>query len=132
MTRVYKQADARVLGLPGRRALEIVSGAQGARGITLRLVEIPVAKPGDAPRTRHYHSDCEECIFVLSGRGTTHADSGVYDLLPGDTLLISSGDRHATHNVSDQPLMLLCFFPVPEIASCMEEPAPTQKDRSGA
>jgi mannose-6-phosphate isomerase-like protein (cupin superfamily) len=128
MTRVCKQADARLLGLPGRRALEIVSGAQGANGVTLRLVEIAVPKPGDAPRTRHHHSDCEECIFVLSGQGTTHADSGTYDLLPGDTLLISSGDRHATQNTGSETLKLLCFFPVAEIASRTEEPT-TPKDR---
>lgn len=119
-----------MLGLPGRRALEIVSGAQGANGITLRLVEIPVPKPGDAPRTRHHHSDCEECIFVLSGHGTTHADSGAYDLQPGDTLLISPGDRHATHNTSGETLRLLCFFPVAEIASRTEEPTTIQKSRT--
>ena len=129
MTRLCKQSDARVLGLPGRRALEMISGAQGATGITLRLVEIPVPQPGDAPRTRHHHSDCEECIFVLSGRGTTHADSGAYDLRPGDSLLISPGDRHATNNTGDETLRLLCFFPVAEIASRTEEPMTIQKNR---
>jgi uncharacterized cupin superfamily protein len=130
MTRVCKLTDARVLGLPGRRALEIVSGAHGAEGITLRLVEIPVPQPGDAPRTRHRHVDCEECIYVLSGEGTTHADSGDYRLRPGDTLLVSPGDRHATHNTGTELLKLLCFFPVPEIASCTEERPATDKDRA--
>jgi mannose-6-phosphate isomerase-like protein (cupin superfamily) len=124
MTRVFKQTDARVLSLPGRKALEIVSGAQGANTITLRLVEIPVPKPGDPPRSRHHHSDFEECIFVLSGQGTMHSDSGQYNLVPGDTMLVSPGDRHATHNTGAEPLMLLCFFPVPEIASRTEDRAP--------
>jgi quercetin dioxygenase-like cupin family protein len=121
MTRVFNQADARMLGLPGRKALEIVSGARGARGVTLRLVEIPVAQPHAIPRSKHQHHDFEECIFVLSGYGTTHADSGEYELGPGDTLLVSPGDKHATHNTGAEPLMLLCFFPVPDITAGTEE-----------
>jgi mannose-6-phosphate isomerase-like protein (cupin superfamily) len=128
MTRVFKQTDGRVLVLPGRKALEIVSGVQGAKTITLRLVEIPVATPGDPPRSRHHHSDFEECIFVLSGQGTTYSDSGEYDLLAGDTLLVSPGERHATHNTGAEPLLLLCFFPVPEIASHIEDRAPLPSD----
>jgi mannose-6-phosphate isomerase-like protein (cupin superfamily) len=121
MTRVFRQADAKVLGLPGRKALEIVSGANGARGVTLRLVEIPVPQPGDARRSAHQHHDFEECLFVLSGQGTTHADSGEYQLRAGDTLLVSPGEKHATRNTGSEPLMLLCFFPVADIAGGTEE-----------
>ena len=55
MARLYKQGEAKQLGLPGRKAMEIVSGERGARGVTLRLVEIPVVKPGDAVRAAHPH-----------------------------------------------------------------------------
>jgi hypothetical protein len=37
MARVFTQAEAKQLGLPGRKALEIVSGEKGAQGVTLRL-----------------------------------------------------------------------------------------------
>lgn len=127
MTRVFKQADARMLGLPGRRALEIVSGLRGACGVTLRLVEIPVAQPGERLRSGHQHHDFEECIFVLSGQGTTHADSGEYPLKAGDTLLVTPGEKHATRNTGDEPLMLLCFFPVADITAGTEERAPDSK-----
>src|SRR6516164_6739559 len=76
MARVFTQAEAKQLGLPGRKALEIVSGARGARGVTLRLAEIPVPHPGETLRGPHLHYDFEECIYVLSGTGTTLADSG--------------------------------------------------------
>jgi quercetin dioxygenase-like cupin family protein len=121
MTRVFKQTDARKLGLPGRTSLEIVSGARGARGVTLRLVEIPVPERGEARRTQHQHHDFEECIFVLSGQGTTHADSGDYELRAGDTIVVSPGDKHATRNTGAEPLMLLCFFPVADIMASTEE-----------
>jgi quercetin dioxygenase-like cupin family protein len=122
MARVCTQADAKRLGLPGRTALELVSGEKGARAITLRLVEIPVPSPGETPRGPHQHSDFEECIYVLSGRGTTHADSGTYELRAGDALLVPPGEKHVTRNTGNEPLLLLCFFPVADISGGTREP----------
>jgi len=122
MAQVCKQADAKRLGLPGRVALEIVSGEKGARAITLRLVEIPVPQSGETPRAPHHHSDFEECIFVLSGQGTTYADSGTYELRAGDALLVPPGEKHVTRNTGDKPLTLLCFFPVGDITAGTREP----------
>ncbi len=104
MARLYKQGDAKQMGLPGRKALEIVSGERGARGLTLRLVEIPVVQPGDAPRSAHSHSHFEECIYTLSGQGTTFAESGEYQLNAGDTLLMPAGEKHVTRNTGTEPL----------------------------
>jgi quercetin dioxygenase-like cupin family protein len=121
MARVYKKTEAKRLGLPGRTSFEIVSGENGARGLTLRLVEIPVAIPGGTQRGPHHHSDTEECIYVLSGRATTYADSGEYPLEAGDTILMPAGEQHVTRNTGSQPLVLLCFFPVANVAKATEE-----------
>jgi len=123
MARFFSQSDAKQLGLPGRKALEIVSGERGAKRVTLRLAEIPVAQPGESPREPHHHSDFEECIYVLSGQGTTFAESGEYPLKPGDTLLIPPGEKHVTRNTGSEPLFLLCFFPVADITSATHEPS---------
>ena len=122
MARVCTQAEAKRLGLPGRTALELISGEKGARAITLRLVELPVPSPGETPRGPHQHSDFEECIYVLSGRGTTHADSGTYELRAGDALLVPPGEKHMTRNTCNEPLLLLCFFPVADISGGTREP----------
>jgi mannose-6-phosphate isomerase-like protein (cupin superfamily) len=122
MARVFTQAEANQFGLPGRKALELVSGATGSRRVTLRLVEIPVPQPGETPRSPHQHYDFEECIYVLSGRGATYADSGEFLLNPGDTLLMPAGEKHVTRNIGKEPLLLLCFFPVADIAKGTEEP----------
>jgi mannose-6-phosphate isomerase-like protein (cupin superfamily) len=122
MARLYKQGDARLLGLPGRKAQEIVSGERGAQGMTLRLVEIPAPQPGDALRPAHHHSDFEECIYTLSGQGTTFADSGEFHMRPGDTLLMPAGEKHVTRNTGSEPLVLLCFFPVADIMAATQEP----------
>ncbi len=123
MARIFTQAEAKQLGLPGRKALEIVSGETGSRGVTLRLAEIPIPKPGEAPRGPHQHYDFEECIYVLSGTGTTYADSGEFPLKPGDTLLMPAGEKHVTRNTGKEPLLLLCFFPVADITKGTQEHA---------
>jgi quercetin dioxygenase-like cupin family protein len=130
MARLYTQGDAKQLGLPGRKALEIVSGERGAQGLTLRLVEIPVVQPGDPPRASHHHADFEECIYTLSGQGTTFADSGEFLLKPGDTLLMPAGEKHVTRNTGSEPLILLCFFPVPDITVATQEPGVPPRDRN--
>ena len=117
MARVLTQGEARNLGLPGRKSLEIVSGEKGSRAVTLRLVEIAVPRPGDKPRGRHFHSDTEECIYVLSGEGRTESDSGEHTLKAGDTLLIPAGETHVTRNTGGEPLVLLCFFPVARVVN---------------
>jgi quercetin dioxygenase-like cupin family protein len=127
MARVFMQAEAKHLGLPGRKALEIVSGEKGAHGVTLRLVEIPVPQPDETPRGPHQHHEFEECIYVLSGQGTTFADSGEYKLKTGDTLLVPPGEKHLTRNTGKAPLLLLCFFPVADITQGTEEPARSSK-----
>ena len=121
MAKVLTQAQAKSMGLPGRKSLEIVSGEKGAQAVTLRLVEIPPVKSGDSPRGRHFHQGFEECIFVLSGEGCTEADSGNYPLQAGDTILIPSGEKHATRNTGAEPLVLLCFFPVADISKQTQE-----------
>ena len=103
--------------LPGRRSMEIVSADTGSRAVTLRRVEIAAPRPGDPLRGRHVHSDTEECIYVLSGRGRTESDSGNHDLAPGDTLLIPAGETHVTRNTGSEPLVLLCFFPTARVTN---------------
>ena len=117
MARLLTSREAKRFGLPGRTSLEIVSGEKGALAVTLRLVEIPVPQPGEKLRGPHYHDKFEECMYVLSGTGTTHADSGEYKLQPGDSILMPAGERHVTRNTGAEPLMLLCFFPVPDITT---------------
>lgn len=111
------------MGLPGRKSMEIASGERGTQNVTLRLVEIPVANPADKPRGRHRHEGFEECIHVLSGEGRTEADSGEFPLKAGDTLVIPSGEMHVTRNTGKQPLVLLCFFPVGNVAARTREPS---------
>ncbi len=116
MARILKQADAKRLGLPGRVSLEPVSGQIGSK-VSFRIAQIAVPKPGDKPRGPHVHREFEECIYVLSGQGTMHAENGEHPVRPGDILLVAAGEKHMTVNTGSEPLVLLCFFPVPDVSA---------------
>lgn len=120
MARLLKQADAKRLGLPGRTSLEPVSGEIGSR-VSFRIATIAPAQPGDKKRGPHLHRDFEECIYVLSGQGTMHAESGEYPAAAGDILLVPAGEKHMTANTGSEPLVLLCFFPVADVTSGTNE-----------
>lgn len=111
MVRIIRSGDARDLNLPGRRSREIVSAETGSEAVTLRLVEIPVPQPDESPRDLHRHGSFEECMYVLSGQGTTHTESGEYPVETGDTILVPPGELHVTRNTGTSPLRMLCFFP---------------------
>jgi mannose-6-phosphate isomerase-like protein (cupin superfamily) len=116
MARLLKQAEAKRLGLPGRSSLEPVSGEIGSQ-VSFRIATIAAPQAGDKPRGPHLHRDFEECIYVLSGQGTMHAESGEYPVRPGDTLLVPAGEKHMTKNTGTEPLVLLCFFPVADVTA---------------
>jgi mannose-6-phosphate isomerase-like protein (cupin superfamily) len=116
MARLLKQAEAKRLGLPGRVSLEPVSGEIGSR-VSFRIARIAVPQPGDKPRGPHLHRDFEECIYVLSGQGTMHTESGEHSVKPGDILLVPAGEKHMTLNTGGEPLVLLCFFPTADVSA---------------
>jgi quercetin dioxygenase-like cupin family protein len=122
MARVVTPGEAKSLGLPGRKSLEFVSAEVGANSVTLRLVEIPVPAPGERPREPHSHDGFEECIYVISGQGLTRAENGDHPLKAGDAILIPPGEKHVTRNTGDEPLVLLCFFPVADISAGTRDP----------
>ncbi len=111
MVRVVSRDEGRMLTLPGRHSREILSGATGAKGATVRLVEIAPPRAGDKARGPHVHRGFEECIYVVSGNGTTETEDGDLPVGPGDCVLVSPGELHVTRNTGAEPLVLLCFFP---------------------
>jgi oxalate decarboxylase/phosphoglucose isomerase-like protein (cupin superfamily) len=113
MARVIKPADAKRLGLPGRVSLEPVSGEMGSR-CTCRIAEIPVPKAGET-RGPHRHDGFEEVIYVLKGTGMTVSESGEFPIQAGDIVLIPPNEKHMTRNTGGEPLVLVCFFPHPDI-----------------
>jgi oxalate decarboxylase/phosphoglucose isomerase-like protein (cupin superfamily) len=88
--------------------------------ITFRVVEVPVQKPGETMRGPHLHHGYEECIYVLKGEGRTLSESGELSIKAGDVVLVPPEEKHVTRNAGTEPLILLCFFPTPDIVDSTE------------
>ncbi len=122
MTDVIPAGGGRVLALPGRSAVELVSGAEGGYDVTVRRVAIPPEDgsgppaPAPARRVPGGHAD-------RLGGGRVHY--AVPDLAggTGDVIVVSPGELHLTRNHGPGDLVSLCFFPVPDLAAVTSEPA---------
>ena len=93
-----------------------------ATGCSVRVVRID---PG--PRTPHVHPDSVEIAYVAEGTGTAWEGDEHHPVAPGDLLVVSAGVPHATVATGDSPLVLVCFFPHPDLAANIEELAGPQR-----
>ena len=110
MARLLKQGEGKRLGLPGRAALEMVSGEIGSK-LTFRVVEMPVQKPGDTLRGPHLHHGYEECIYVLKGEGRTLSESGELSIKAGDVVLVPPEEKHVTRNTGSRAARSALLLP---------------------
>ena len=46
-----------------------------------------------------------------------HSENGEHPVKPGDILPVPAGEKHMTVNTGSEPLVLLCFFPTPDVSS---------------
>lgn len=101
--------------LPNRVFGEVFSATMfNAAGVTFRVVDlVPISQ--QQPRRPHWHEGFEEVIYVLQGRGRMWAEGEWHEVEAGDAILVPARVVHATFNLTDEPLRLLCFFPRPEI-----------------
>ena len=57
---------------------------------------------------------------MLKGEGRTLSESGELPVKAGDVVLVPPEEMHVTRNTGKEPLVLLCFFPTPDIAPTTE------------
>jgi quercetin dioxygenase-like cupin family protein len=111
---VFPGRDLRFIDLAGRRAANPLPS--GAGECSLRVVRVP---PG--PRTPHRHPHSCEVIYVAHGTGRVWEADTAQDVAAGDLVMIPPGVPHATVCTSRSDLMLVCFFPHPDLAHNLEE-----------
>ena len=123
MTAVIAAGQGRALDLPGRSAVELISGAEGGYDVTVRRVTVP-AEGGSGPaRGPHRHDGGPEGILIVSGAGEFTTPSRAWPVGPGDVIVVSPGEPHQTRNTGPGDLVSLCFFPVPDLAAVTSEQA---------
>ena len=109
---VLRSSDVTFAQLPGRLS---ANPFPGLTDCTARLVRIP---PG--PRTPHRHPRSSELVYVVEGSGVAWEDGARTQVAAGDLLSIPAGVPHATV-AGDAGLLLICFFPDPDLPGNLEE-----------
>ena len=64
----------------------------------------------------HKHTDSEEAMFVISGKGKLICDGKEYDLTPGTAIFSPVGVEHEIINTGDEPFKIVWAYapPLPE------------------
>ena len=88
----------------------------------MRVVRIP---PG--PRTPHRHPHSDEVVYVVEGEGRAWEGDEVTPVRAGDVFVVPAGVPHATVCTGPSELVLVCFFPRPDLSTNLEElPGPAR------
>jgi mannose-6-phosphate isomerase-like protein (cupin superfamily) len=58
----------------------------------------------------HYHPNCEEVLYMLSGVGRHHLDDEFVELRAGMTIRIPANVRHNLENTGSEPIECLIAF----------------------
>ncbi|MGY1809431.1 cupin domain-containing protein [Blastococcus sp. SYSU D00669] len=101
--------------LPGRTSADPLPAGL-AVGASARVVRIA---PG--PRTPHVHPYSAELVYVVSGTGTAWEDDVPSAVGAGDLVVVPPGVPHATVASGTSDLVLVCFFPHPDLRANLQE-----------
>ena len=85
--------------------------------LSVRIVRLVA----DESRTAHVHARSAEAVFVAQGGGTLWANGVRTELEVGGTALIPAGVPHATLPHPGSEMVLVCFFPYPDLTANIEE-----------
>lgn len=57
----------------------------------------------------HYHNECDEHLYVVSGRGTFHLDGAEHEARPGMFLCFDRKKVHGFPRITEHPLLVLAI-----------------------
>ncbi|MCU1681976.1 MAG: Cupin 2 conserved barrel domain protein [Amycolatopsis sp.] len=57
----------------------------------------------------HFHNECDEHLYVVSGRGTFHLDGEEYEAKPGMFLCFEKKKVHGFPRIVEEPLVFLAI-----------------------
>lgn len=110
---VVRAAAVDMIDLPGRRSGDPLRGVETASSV--RIVELGAGER----RTAHLHPHSEEITIVVRGRARIWIDGTFTEVSAGDVAVIPPNTPHAT--VAEEPVLLHCFFPHPDLSCNYEE-----------
>jgi mannose-6-phosphate isomerase-like protein (cupin superfamily) len=89
----------------GSEIRELLSHRNSAiRNQSLAEARLPVG----AATQEHYHARTEEIYYITHGSGRIRIAGETRDVIAGDAIVITPGQRHKLWNRGSEPLRLLC------------------------
>jgi uncharacterized cupin superfamily protein len=82
----------------GKRVKQALGDAGGLTQFGVNLTRL---SPGDWSSQRHWHSDEDEFIYIISGAPTLVTDEGRTVLKPGDCLTFAKGAANGHHLINE-------------------------------
>ena len=100
--------------IPGREIRDLINGKTvGAKTISLRITDV---LPGEVCTPGHTHTECEEVIFVLSGKGDIKIGEEVFPMKAGDAICLPVGIGHLIRNTGKEMMRMACSFSSPDFS----------------
>jgi quercetin dioxygenase-like cupin family protein len=112
---VFRGEELRFTDLQGRRSANPLPPGV-AEPCSVRVVRVP---PG--PRTPHRHPHSCEVAYVAEGEGRVWEGERETAVVAGDLVVVPPGVPHATVCTGFSDLVLVCFFPHPDLSGNLEE-----------
>lgn len=113
---VCGSAELDFKALPGRWSADPFAERDSA-GTSVRVVRIDAG----GPRSPHRHPRSAEVVYVADGSGQAWQEGEARRVAGGDVVLVPPGVPHATVPDPESSLLLVCFFPDPDLATNLEE-----------
>ena len=100
--------------IPGREIRDLINGKTvGAKTISLRITDV---MPGEVCTPGHTHTECEEVIYILSGKGDIKIGEEVFSLKVGDAVYLPTGVGHLIRNTGKEVMRMACSFSSPDFS----------------
>jgi len=75
-----------------------------------RIIDNPIPAGYDMGRIFHWH-DCLEISYVMKGRGRYYIEDRIYDMEPGDVIIINNAEPHYLEVYEDMTQPVIVFNP---------------------
>ena len=94
---------------PGVQMRTVIGAKEGAPRFAMRVFE---TKPGS--RTPLHSHWWEHEVFVFSGKGVVHSETGETEIQSGSVIFVEPNERHCFSNTGDDLLRFVCVIPLVE------------------
>lgn len=112
LTELYKGEFYPIPNLVGAyRAIFVDENNMGAQDMTFGITKF---EPGSF-HVKHAHSDCEEIMYIMSGKIVGGVGEVEYLQKAGDVIFVPRNTAHWAYNPFDEPLVMLFVYTRPSL-----------------